>query len=224
MTSWVTPSFRGVLGDGLVSNDGRVDSELSRRLGLAAAEFRKLKRAWNHANLSRRQKLDFFESFVVSKLKYGLCTAGLVKAQRRRLDGFHARCLRRILGVPAAFVSRVSNAEVFSRAVVRPITEQLTEQQLMLMRRVGRSPAGSPLRRNTLVGGTANPVIGSFIRRVGRPRQDWTTQVLSEATRRCGSGARMDAALLDTTAGADQRWKSLMGFQRRRSSHCSISR
>ena len=83
---------------GLVSNDGRVDSELSRRIGSASAEFRKVKQVWNHANLSRQRKLEIFQAFVISRLQYGLCTSWLVKTQQRRLDGFHARCLRRILG------------------------------------------------------------------------------------------------------------------------------
>ena len=58
------------------------------------------------------------------------------------------------------------------------------------------------MRRNTLVGSSARTVIGNFIRRVGRPKQDWTTQVLAEATRQCKSGARIEHALLDTNPGS----------------------
>ena len=59
---------------GLVSNDGRVDSELSRRTGAAHGEFARLMQVWAHANLSRQQRSKFFQAFVLSKLRYGLCT------------------------------------------------------------------------------------------------------------------------------------------------------
>ena len=195
---------------GLISNDGQAESELSRRIGNAHGEYRKLRQVWNHANLTKTQKLKFFEAFVLSKLTYGLATTWLKKAQRRHLDGFHARCLRRMLGIPAAFISRISNAAVFEQAKVRPVVEQVLNRQLLLLRRVGCSPAGSLLRKNTLVGDTAIPVVGSYVRRVGRPRLDWTSQVIAEAVRRCGSGAIMEKALVDKGLGGERRWRALM--------------
>ena len=87
---------------GLITDDGQIDSELSRRIGFAAADFKRLRQLWGHADVSRQKKLQFFSALVVSKLAYGLCTAWLTKARQRKLDGFHARCLRRILKIPAA--------------------------------------------------------------------------------------------------------------------------
>ena len=198
---------------GLVSGDGRIDSELSRRIGMASAEFGKLRQVWSHSNVTRERKLLFLQSCVISKLAYGLGTAALVKVQQRRLDGFHARCLRRILGIPAAYVSRISNVDVFRRSNAVPVSEQVMQRQLMLLRRVGRSDGGSLLRRNTLTGGSAKPVVGSFVRRVGRPRLDWTTQVLEVASLRAGGRFRMELALLDNSVGADQRWTRTMKRQ-----------
>ena len=183
---------------GLISSDGKVDSELSRRIGLASAEFRNLRRLWNHSNLSQKQKLAYFQTFVVSRLRYGLCTTWLVKAQQRRLDGFYARCLRRILGIPAAFISRVSNAEVFSRAEVKPLTAQLLRHQIHLLGRVGRSPKDSPMRRHTFIGDSSQQQIGHYIRRVGRPRQDWTTMVMAEAERLIGDRRMLENLLVST--------------------------
>ena len=187
-----------------------MDSELSRRIGFASAEFYKLWQVWGHANITRAHKLKLFQSFVLSKLSYGLGTTSLVKVQQRRLDGFHAKCLRRILNVSAAYISRVSRRNVFARAGVTPASEQVMQRQLSLFRRVGKSEAGSVLRRNTLTGSTANPIIGSYVRRVGRPRLDWSTQVRNEAVRRSGSILRMEHALLDASVGADQRWTRMM--------------
>ena len=195
---------------GLISKDGRVDSELSRRIGIAHGEFRKLKQAWGHASLSRSQKLKFFDACVISKLAYGLATVSLTKAQRRRLDGFHARCLRRILAVPAAFVSRIPNATILQRAQATPVTEQILRRQLALLKRAGGAEAGSPLRKNIFFGASTTPMLGFYVRRVGRPRADWTSQALAEAARRCDSKATMEQALVDRSLGADRRWKKLM--------------
>ena len=144
---------------GLISNDGRADSEISRRIGIAHSEFRKLRQVWSHANVPRFQKVKFFDAFVLSKLGYGLATACLTTAQRRRLDGFHVRCLRRILGIPAAFISRTPNAAVLASAKATPVTELILRRQLFLLRRIGRSSAGSAFRKNTLRGDSATLVV-----------------------------------------------------------------
>ena len=55
------------------------------------------------------------------------------------------------------------------------------------MGKVALSPTGSPLRRDTFIDDTLNPQIGRFVRRVGRPRLDWTTCVLKEGRRLLGN-------------------------------------
>ena len=108
----------------------------------------------------------------------------LTKAQRRRADGFYARCLRRILGIPHYFDSKVSNQTVYCQAGTLPLTEQLSKQQLNLLGAVARSPPDSPLRRNTFIGDTLQPTISHYIRRVGRPRTNWTESVLRDGAAR----------------------------------------
>ena len=50
------------------------------------------------------------------------------------------------------------------------------------------------------------PQIGRFIKRVGRPRHDWTTQLLKDGAQMFGPDlfAQM---LADTTEGSTDRWK-----------------
>jgi hypothetical protein len=91
----------------LIDANGRPDSELSRRIGMAAGDFQRLQKLWSHASVSVADKLKCLNAFVTSRLLYGLSTMVLVECQRRRLDGLYARCLRRILRIPAAYVSRV---------------------------------------------------------------------------------------------------------------------
>ena len=114
----------------LLTSRGRIDAELSRRIGIAASDFMKLQKLWEHSGVSRSQKLQCFEAAVVSRLVYGLATSWLVKTQRRRVDGFYAKCLRRILRIPSAFISRVSNQHVFDAAGVVPVSLQIEQRAI----------------------------------------------------------------------------------------------
>ena len=143
-TTFSSAEFLEYLG-GLISRDGRADSEISRKLGRAYADYKLLHSVWSHAGVSRRDKVRYFEALVLSRLAYGLSTQWLVLAQRRRLDGFAARCLRRVLGIPPAFISRV-NASVFARAGVLRFSHQLLKQQLHFFGKVTLSPEGSRAR------------------------------------------------------------------------------
>ena len=180
----------------LISKDGRPDSEISRRIGIASADFRALCKLWSHANVSKRDKLQYFRSLVVARLVYGLSTIWMVTAQKRRLDGFYCRCLRRILRIPAAFVSRVSNAKVLAEADCLPLSTQILHKQLVLMGKVARAPASSPLRHCTFIDETLRLQIGRFVRRRGRPRRDWSTCVFSEGCRLLGR-RRFETILLN---------------------------
>jgi hypothetical protein len=190
-----------------IYGDGRADSELSRKLGAARADFQKLQRLWSHANVPRKDKVQYFHALVVSRLIYGLSSLWLVTAQRRRLDGFYARCLRRIFRIPPAFLSRVSNTKVFTQADVVPISDQLLLSQLTLLGKVARSPDGGPLKRDTFVPGTLRPQVGSTLRRVGRPRQTWTEELLKAGEAKLGA-QKLHAMLAHTSKGAQPRWKN----------------
>ena len=190
---------------GLLSGDSRIDSELARRIGFATAEYHQLQKLWGHAHVSIREKVQFVSAFVVSKLVYGLSTACLNKAHRRRLDGFYARGLRRILRIPAAFVSRVSSKAVYQAAGVQPLSEQLVKRQLVLLGQVARAPATDPLRRDVFIGDTLRPVISHYIRRVGRPRVNWTEYVLKVGAERLGGQASFHQQLQNLDEKA---WKA----------------
>jgi hypothetical protein len=130
----------------LLSADGRVGSELSRRLGMAQADFKALAQVWKHTLLSRRDKYDVFMSLVVSKFMYALETTWLNVSERRKLDGMFARCLRRIAGVLPSFLSRVSNKEVLRRFDSPALSVILLERQLGYFGKLAALPASSTLR------------------------------------------------------------------------------
>ena len=80
----------------LLSADGRADEELSRRLGMAGARFRELTVVWGRSRISTRRRLRLFNAYVGRRVMYALHPCWLNATERRRLDGFEARCLRRI--------------------------------------------------------------------------------------------------------------------------------
>ena len=147
--------------------DGSIKRELNRKLGRAWAEFSKA-RLWNHASLRKERKILMYKAVVVSRLLYGLNTAWLNVAEQRRLNGFHCRCLRKIVGIPSAYISRVSNVRVLKEAQEAPLERQLLRQQLLLYGRLIRAPSADPLRKLlSLMGWTSRQQRCSYVNVVG---------------------------------------------------------
>lgn len=170
----------------VVSHDGRVSKELSRRLGMAHSEFRALSRIWRHSSLGRKRKIKIFEATVLPKLLYGLAAAWLNKAERRRLDGFQNRCLREIWGIKLAFLSRVSSFSVLQTTSQKPLTRALERQQLLLYGRVFRQPTGSCMRDVTFCPDSLRLAMDRYAHKVGRPRLGWTSEVAKLALQAAG--------------------------------------
>jgi hypothetical protein len=161
--------------------DGSLKRELNQKLGLAWADFCKLDRLWKHATLSTCRKIKILQAVVVTKLLYGLSSAWLNASEIRRLNGFYCRCLRVILRIKPAYISRVSNAEVVRQSSQRQLSRQLLEQQMLQYGKVARSPGQDVLRRLAFTPGSSQPAVARFVRRVGRPRNEWVAMLQREA-------------------------------------------
>ena len=195
------------LGSTLAS-DGRATAELSRRIGMAKADFRTLGRVWKNSALTSKRKLAIYSSLVESKLLYSLSTATYTVAELRRLDGFQAKCLRSILGIQPSVTSRISNHTVRQRAGCRCFSQLLVDRQLMLFGTVLRSPKDSPLQAVSFTPGTMQPATCRYVRRVGRPRKGWVPTVLSSAYQLAGERQIL------ATMGSEAGWKQLVRSRR----------
>ena len=143
-------------------------------------------------------------SIVETKLLYGLRSLWLNVAERRRLNGFQNRCLRKIWNIQP-FHSRVSNADVLTLIGQKCLTQTLHKQQLLLFAKVATAPADSILRSVTFCDGSLRPATDRYVRKIGRPRLDWATEIGKLALRLAGSAAALEI-LLKTPA----EWKRLV--------------
>jgi len=188
----------------VLSDSGCIDSELSRRIGQARSEFRALGKVWRRSTLTRKRRLAIFSSMVETKLYYALSCCCLNVAQKRRLNGFQAKCLRQIMGIAPSFISRVSNKEVLKRAAHLEATTSLEQSQLQLLGKVLRAPATSQLHLCAFSPGTLQPATSHYVRRVGRPKKEWVPTVIAKAAGRVGVQS------LQTLANDPVRWKAAM--------------
>ena len=83
-----------------ISNNLSLDLEINRRIGKAAGTLAKLdSRVWSNSQLSFKTKMKVYQACVLSTLLYGSEAWTTYAKQQKRLEVFHLRCLRRILGV-----------------------------------------------------------------------------------------------------------------------------
>jgi hypothetical protein len=160
---------------GLLAGDGDPSSELSRRIGEAGAAFDALARVWKHANVTRQRKLEIYRACILPKLMYGLETLWLRGAEQKRLNAFHVKCLRKVLGIRHAYYSHVSNADVLTEAGDKPLFNILLGRQMKLYSRVVQMEDACLQRQVALAPGEAKPAARGGKARKGRPRQTWTT-------------------------------------------------
>jgi hypothetical protein len=196
------------LGSILCSNGG-IGSELGRRIGAAQAEFNKLSKIWSHSVISRARKVQIYEACVLSKLMYTLHAAWLSVAERRRLDAFQARCLRKIFGVKHSMISRVSNAAVLTQAQSRPLSSLLLERQLLLLGDLAIRPDSDILRRSVFLDSRLQLRGPRGPRGRGRPRTIWARAIFQEAITAAGSLEALSDVLIDTPA-AKSAWQALV--------------
>jgi len=160
-----------------IHGDGSIQGELNERLGAAWSDFSSLTSLWRHTTLTALRKVEIFQAVITTRLLYGLSSGWLNVKEQRQLDGFQARCLRRVLGIKPSYISRVSKQTVLDKSRQVPYSGQLLKQQLLLYDKIARSADASTLRALTFRPGSLEPANNQHIRRVGRPRHEWARQL-----------------------------------------------
>ena len=124
-----------------ISDNLSLDKELSARIGKASSVMFKLgKRVWDNKNLSLNTKMKVYQACIISTLLYGSETWTTYARQEIRLNVFHLRCLRRILGI--SWQDRVTNTSILSKAKSTTIQSMITERRLRWLGHVKRMQPG----------------------------------------------------------------------------------
>ena len=134
-------------------------------------------------------------------------TAWLNAAEQRRLNGFYARCVRRILHIPPSFYSRETNKSVFGRAGVQPLSYQLLGWQLNYFAKLAREPTGNVLRNSVFEQNGYALRQHACSRKQGRPRTAWATAVYKHAVAAAG-GEQQFVQFLQNDAGSRKSWQT----------------
>ena len=192
----------------VLHSDARHAAELSRRLGAAQRDFNALEQMWRHASLTKTRKVEIFNACVVAKLLYGVQTFWLNVVDQRRLNVFQARCLRKTLGIPHSYLSRITNASVLAAANARPLSVIVLERQLLQFGRIARMPNHAPIRRLIFRDNSVEAQVWHEKRRRGRSRATWARQVHMEALRIAGGDIARLQALLQNNRTAITEWRT----------------
>ena len=162
---------------------------------MAQAEFSRLHQVWCHSGLSIWERYRVYCSCIVSKLLYGVQVVWPTKAARDKLDAFHARSLRRILGIAPAYWSRISNKDVLAKIQAPTMSMMLLERQLGFLGTLARRKDTCPVRKFVFGANLARAPV-NFERRRGRPNLEWTTEIFKIIDCMFSSHAEFHACIL----------------------------
>ena len=124
-----------------ISSNLSLDAELNKRIGKAAMALARLgKGVWDNSMLTIGTKMKVYQACVLSTLLYGSESWTLYSHQECRLNSFHLRCLRRILGI--TWLDRVPNKNVLAQAGIPSMFALLSQRRLRWLGHVSRMEDG----------------------------------------------------------------------------------
>lgn len=114
-----------------------LEEEINARIGNAATNFGRLsKRAWDNKRLTLKTKIQIYRACVLSTLLYSSETWTPYSGHVRRLNVFHLRCLRKLMGI--RWQDKITNTEVLKRADLPSIMGTLSIRRLRWLGHVRR--------------------------------------------------------------------------------------
>ena len=74
-------------------------NDVNRRIAIATSTMSKLSSLWTSSRLSLALKMRLYNSLTISTITYSSASWTLTKAQKKRIEAFNTKALRRIVGV-----------------------------------------------------------------------------------------------------------------------------
>ena len=140
MSQLPTPVHRAYLGSTIASNNSSVN-DVNRRIAIATSTMAKLSSIWTSSRLSLALKTRLYNSLIMSILTYSSASWTLTKAQKKRLDAFNTKALRRSVG--GRWYEYVKNAPILSRTGQSPLTTTIRTLRLGAFGQICRLRTGT---------------------------------------------------------------------------------
>ncbi|XP_065195415.1 uncharacterized protein LOC135826742 [Sycon ciliatum] len=117
--------------------------DIDRRISLASQAYGSMCSLWlRRKHVSERSRLKLYSSLVLPVLLYNCETWGVPQAVFQRLDCFHRRQLRNLVGL--LYPDRITNGDLYSRCGSQPLSELVAKQRRSLTGHVLRMSEQSP--------------------------------------------------------------------------------
>ena len=106
-----------------LSEDGKLESEVERRIGMTMQAVGAMKKVYESREISREAKVAVFKAVAVPTLTYGCESWVLKKRETSRLQAAEMRVLRKIAGVSK--LDHVRNEMVRKRLRIEPVLKKV---------------------------------------------------------------------------------------------------
>ena len=124
-----------------ITDNLSLEAELDKRIGKAASTLARLTAGvWTSPKLSVKTNMAVYNACVISTFLHGSETWTTYAGQERRLNSFHLRSIRRILGI--SWQDKVTNADAMSRAGLPTMYSLLRQRRLRWLGHVRRMEDG----------------------------------------------------------------------------------
>ena len=117
--------------------------------------------------------MALYNSLIISIITYSSASWTLTKAQKKRLDAFNTKALRRIVGV--RWYDYVTNASILSRTGQPPLTTTIRKLRLGAFGHICRLQPGTQA-----IDILASTPPSSWRRPRGRPPLRWADQIVND--------------------------------------------
>lgn len=119
------------------------DEDVERRMQLATIQFKALEKMWDRTSFIKlKTRMHTYIALVQSVLLYNASTWGLRQDVLNKLDTFHRKHLRRIVGI--RWPQRISNKELYKLCNVQPLSITISRLRWQLFGHILRLDPNTP--------------------------------------------------------------------------------
>ena len=111
-----------------LSKDGKMGSEVERRIGMTMQTVGAMKKVYDSREISKEAKVTVFEAVAIPALTYGCEAWVLTEREKSRLQATEMKVLRKIAGVTR--LDQVKNETVRDRLRLEPVLKKVERRML----------------------------------------------------------------------------------------------